>query len=61
MKSPLNGIEMVETTRRDMIEYKGIWITYDHTSWDCLLSGESFTTTEQDEINLDRIKFNYEY
>jgi len=56
MKSPLNGKEMRLTTRREMIEYQGTWITYNHVSWYDELSNESFTTTEQDEGNLNRIK-----
>jgi len=47
--------------RNEMREvlYKGKIIPYLYTYWYCQDSGESFTTTEQDEEHLERIKRKY--
>lgn len=47
--------------RNEMIKiyYKGQQIPYLHSSFYCEDSGESFTTTELDELNMERIITKY--
>ena len=61
MESPITGKEM--ELRKEMKErfYKGINLPYLHTAYHCLDSGESFTTTELDEINMKIINDKYEH
>ena len=56
MNSPITGKPMDLRMERFEINYLGKIITYLHTSYYCELTGELFTTTELDEVNLERIK-----
>lgn len=59
MKSPITGKNMSYSSYFNTITYKGEEITYVHICWKDIDNGETFTTTEQDEINLKRIKNEY--
>jgi len=61
MKSPITDKDMVIMQTPSDIRYKGEWVTYMHSYWLCEESGEQFTTTEMDESNTWRIKFEYEH
>lgn len=53
MKSPVSGKEMIlKEEKKTLIFKKGKDIDYNHKSYFCEESGESFTTTELDELNL---------
>lgn len=56
MNSPITGKTMSYTTILSEIHYKGLDISFMKTCWKCIDSGEIFTTTEQDEINMKRIE-----
>lgn len=61
MESPITGKKMELRKEMKEIFYKGINLPYLHTSYHCLDSGESFTTTEIDEINMKIINDKYEH
>ena len=56
MKSPITGKEMEIRNEMKDCHYKGFDIPYMQTSYYCKDSGENFTTTEQDEIHMERIE-----
>jgi hypothetical protein len=56
MKSPITGKEMIlKIDKKTLIFEKGDNIEYNHKSYFCEESGESFTTTELDEFNLNQV------
>ena len=55
MKSPTTGKEMKLQNRMSEVFYKGQEIPYMYSSYYCEDSGEHFTTTELDELNMNRI------
>jgi hypothetical protein len=55
MKSPTTGNEMKIRNEMREVYYKGQEIPYMHSSYYCEDKNEYFTTTELDEINIDRI------
>lgn len=59
MNSPITNKPMELRNEMREVPYKGKIIPYLHTSWYCQDSDESFTTTEQDEAHLERIKRKY--
>lgn len=59
MNSPLTGKPMELRMEMYEVPYLGKIIPYLHTSYYCKLSNESFTTTELDEVHLERIKDKY--
>jgi hypothetical protein len=63
MKSPITGKEMKIRNEMREVYYKGQKIPYIYSHYYCENSDESFTTTELDEINVDRIikKYNNLY
>ena len=59
MLSPITNKSMELRNEMREVSYLGKIISYLHTCWYCKDSGESFTTTEQDEEHLERIKIKY--
>ena len=59
MKSPTTGNEMKIRNEMREVYYKGQEIPYMYSSYYCEDNGEYFTTTELDEINVDRIITKY--
>jgi hypothetical protein len=59
MNSPITGKNMELRNEMREVTYKGEIIPYLYTSYFCEDSGESFTTTELDEINVERIIAKY--
>lgn len=60
MNSPITGKTMSYSSVLSDAVYKGMEVSYIHIHWKCIDSGETFTTTEMDEINLNRIKEEWE-
>jgi len=60
MYSPVTGKEMNTKTALKEIHYRGFDIVYEHWSYFCKDSGESFTTTGLDEINMSNIIKEYD-
>ena len=59
MNSPVTGKEMELRNSMREIYYKEYNIPYMRTSYYCEDTGESFTTTELDEIHMERIEEKY--
>jgi len=59
MKSPITNKEMKIRNEMREVYYKGQEIPYLYTSYYCEDSGEHFTTTELDEMNMERIITKY--
>jgi C4-type Zn-finger protein len=55
MKSPITGKEMKIQNEMFEVPYLGKIIPYMHSSYYCESSCESYTTTEIDELNYQRI------
>ncbi|WP_447951165.1 type II TA system antitoxin MqsA family protein [Chryseobacterium koreense] len=56
MKSPFTGKEMKLMSERQTVSFKKQEIGYMHRAFLCEESGEKFTTTELDELNLKQIQ-----
>jgi len=60
MKSPTTGKNMILIEEPLIIKYQGKTVRYMSKSFLCVDSGETYTTTELDEFNLKRMKYEYE-
>lgn len=56
MKSPITGKEMVLCSEYREMEYKKENIRFIFQYYKCVDTGEQFTTTELDELNLKQLK-----
>lgn len=59
MKSPITGKEMALRIEKSILEFRKEKFEYNHKSYYCADSGESFTTTELDEFNLNQVYNQY--
>jgi putative zinc finger/helix-turn-helix YgiT family protein len=59
MKSPITGKEMTLQIEKSILEFRKEKFEYNHKSYYCEESGESFTTTELDEFNLNQVYNQY--
>lgn len=59
MKSPITGKEMTLQIEKSILEFRKEKFEYIHKSYYCAESGESFTTTELDEFNLNQVYNQY--
>jgi putative zinc finger/helix-turn-helix YgiT family protein len=59
MKSPITGKEMNLQTSKSTVVFRKEEFEYFHLSYYCDESGESFTTTEIDELNLNQVYNQY--
>lgn len=59
MKSPITGKEMALRIEQNILEFRKEKFEYNHKSYYCADSGESFTTTELDEFNLNQVYNQY--
>ncbi len=60
MKSPITGKEMFLITIKENIEYKDVNnLIYEHNCYMCEDSGERFTTSELDTLNMTNIGLAY--
>jgi len=59
MKSPITGKEMTLQIEKDILVFRKEEFEYNHKSYLCEDSGESFTTTELDEFNLNQVYNQY--
>jgi uncharacterized phage-associated protein/DNA-binding transcriptional regulator YiaG len=59
MKSPITGKEMTLQIEKDILVFRKEKFEYKHKSYLCEDSGESFTTTELDEFNLNQVYNQY--
>ncbi len=59
MLSPITGKEMELQNKMSEVSYRFKIIPYLHTYYYCKDSGEEFTTTELDTMNMERIKAKY--
>ena len=59
MKSPITGKEMTLRIEKSMLVFRKEEFEYNHKSYYCADSGESFTTTELDEFNLNQVYNQY--
>lgn len=60
MKSPITGNEMILTIVNEEINYKGIKnLPYQHHCYLCEDSGERFTDTKLDTLNIHNIEVEY--
>ncbi|HAH56176.1 MAG TPA: DNA-binding protein [Flavobacterium sp.] len=59
MKSPITGKEMTLQIEKNILEFRKEKFEYNHKSYFCADSGESFTTTELDEFNLNQVYNQY--
>ena len=59
MKHPLTGEPMQQTTTMQSITFRGVEVSYKHISW-VGTEGDSYTTTEQDNKNLESVLRSYE-
>lgn len=55
MKSPLTGSDMILKSEQRTAVIKGKEVTWEQHFYECIDTGEQFTTTELDEINLKNI------
>lgn len=55
MNSPITGKPMSVRTHKSNITYRGMQITYSHHFYRCPDSGEKFTDTKLDAINIELI------
>lgn len=59
MNSPITGKKMSVKTHKSSIIYRGIKISYNNHSYECADSGEYFTDTQLDTINMKLIHENW--
>lgn len=59
MKSPITGKEMTLQIEKSILVFRKEEFEYNHKSYYCEDSGESFTTTELDEFNLNQVYNQY--
>ncbi|WP_367754076.1 type II toxin-antitoxin system antitoxin SocA domain-containing protein [Flavobacterium sp. WC2430] len=59
MKSPITGKEMTLQIEKNILEFRKEKFEYNHKSYYCADSVESFTTTELDEFNLNQVYNQY--
>ena len=59
MRSPITGKEMVLVTENRTMTFRKEAFEIVFHSYKCVDSGESFTTTELDNINLDQLYDQY--
>jgi len=59
MKSPITGKEMTLQHEKSILVFRKEQFEYIHKSYYCSDSGESFTTTELDEFNLNQVYNKY--
>ncbi len=59
MKSPITGKEMTLRIEKNTLVFRKEEFVYFHKSYYCEDSGESFTTTELDEFNLNQVYNQY--
>lgn len=59
MKSPITGKEMTLQTNESTVVFRKEAFKYFHLSYYCEDSGESLTTTELDEFNLNQVYNQY--
>lgn len=59
MKSPITGKEMTLQIEKSILVFRKEEFEYNHKSYFCEDSGESFTTTELDEFNLNQVYNQY--
>lgn len=59
MKSPITGKEMALQVEKSRLVFRKEEFEYNHKSYYCVDSGESFTTTELDEFNLNQVYNKY--
>ena len=59
MKSPITGKEMTLQNEKSILVFRKEEFEYNHKSYFCEDSGESFTTTELDEFNLNQVYNKY--
>lgn len=59
MKSPITGKEMTLSIEKSNLVFRKEQFEYIHKSFKCVDSGESFTTTELDEFNLNQVYNQY--
>lgn len=59
MKSPITGKEMTLKVEKSILEFRKEKFEYNHKFYYCEESGESFTTTELDEFNLNQVYNQY--
>lgn len=59
MKSPITGKEMILRIEKSTLVFRKETFDYNHKSFYCEDSGESFTTTEMDEFNLNQVYNKY--
>lgn len=59
MKSPITGKEMTLQIEKSILVFRKEEFEYNHKSYLCEDSGESFTTTDLDEFNLNQVYNQY--
>lgn len=59
MKSPITDKLMIRMKERRSIEFRKETFEIEYHFYKCTDSGEKFTTTELDEINLDKVYKQY--
>lgn len=59
MKSPITGKKMDIQERESVLFFRNEAVAYNHIEYYCNKSGEAFTTTELDELNMKRVHDNY--
>ena len=59
MKSPITGKEMTLQNEKSILVFRKEKFEYNHKSYFCKDSGESFTNTELDEFNLNQVYNKY--
>lgn len=59
MKSPITGKEMTLQTNRNTVTFRKEEFNYFHLNYYCEDSGEFFTTTDLDELNLNQVYNQY--
>lgn len=59
MKSPITGKEMTLQIEKSILVFRKEQFEYNHKSYYCADSDESFTTTELDEFNLNQVYNQY--
>lgn len=53
--SPITGKPMILVSEPDSVEFRGEKYFYTHLAYRCQDSGEQFTTTELDEVNVNQV------
>ena len=59
MKSPFTGGEVIKTIEKSKITFRKEEFTYTYVCYKCVDTGETFTTTETDEVNVAQIYNQY--